>query len=151
MMRLWVKRTAAALAALVLAAAGAAAAQVPDPFARDLAQKLAGAEQLVGAEGYARAAGPFAGGLRQSERRAFTVMLRAGQDYRVIGVCNESCGDLDLRMYDAAGQIVTADTLADDVPILRVTPRATGNYAIEADMAQCAARTCWFAFNVYAR
>lgn len=150
-MRLWVKRAMAAIAALGLAAAGSAVAQVPDPFARELAQKLAGAEQLVSADGYSRAAGPFAGGLRQHEQRAFTVMLRAGRDYRVVGVCNERCADLDLRMFDASGQIVTADTLADDVPILRVRPEVTGNYAIQADMARCAAQTCWFAFNVYAR
>jgi hypothetical protein len=32
-----------------------------------------------------------------------------------------------------------------------VRPVATGNYDIEAIMAQCDQAPCWFAFNVYSR
>jgi hypothetical protein len=75
----WVKKAAAGLAALALLT-GPAAAQVPDPFARELAQRLTRAEMVLTENGYARAAGPFAGGLPERRARRFTVMLRAGQD-----------------------------------------------------------------------
>lgn len=146
----WAKRAAGALAALALLAAPAAA-QVPDPFARELAQRLARAETLLTENGYARAAGPFAGGVGAGEGRRFTVMLRAGQDYRIVGVCESRCRDLNLRLRDARGALVAQDVLDDAIPIIHVQPNATGQYAIEAVMVRCSAAPCWFAFNVYSR
>ena len=146
----WVKKTAAALAALAFLT-GTAAAQVPDPFARELAQRLTAAEVPLAERGYARAAGPFAGGLADNRARRFTVLLRAGQDYRVVGVCDRRCDNLDLRLFSADDQLIAQDVLGDAVPVIHVRPTVTGNYDIEAGMAQCNQAPCWFAFNVYSR
>jgi hypothetical protein len=146
----WVKKAGAALVALTLLAAPASA-QVPDPYARELAQRLSQAESLLTENGYARAAGPFAGGMGEGEGRRFTVMLRAGQDYRIVGVCERRCSDLDLRLVGPNGALIAQDVLDDAVPIIHVQPRVTGQYAIEAIMARCGAEPCWFAFNVYSR
>jgi hypothetical protein len=146
----WVKKAAAGLAALAILA-GSAQAQVPDPYARELAQRLTRAEALLTENGYARAAGPFAGGMPERRARRYTVMLRAGQDYRIVGVCESRCGNLDLRLFAANDQLVAQDVLRDAVPVIHVRPVATGNYDIEAIMAQCNEAPCWFAFNVYSR
>ncbi len=146
----WVKRAAAGLTALAVLG-GTAAAQVPDLYARELAQRLARAEVPLTERGYARAAGPFAGGLQQQRARRFTVMLRAGQDYRIVGVCDRRCIDLDLRLYAADDLLIAQDVLNDAVPVIHVRPLATGNYDIEAVMVRCAEAPCWFAFNVYSR
>jgi hypothetical protein len=146
----WVKRAGAALAALALTALPAAA-QVPDPFARELAQRLTRGEELLTANGYSRAAGPFPGGLGERGARRYTVMLRAGQDYRILGVCEARCRDLDLRVFGPRGELVQQDVLDDAVPVVHVRPTVTGNYDIEALMQRCGAQTCWYAFNVYSR
>jgi hypothetical protein len=146
----WVKKAAAGLAALAVLA-GSAEAQVPDPYARELAQRLTRAEALLTENGYARAAGPFAGGMPERRARRYTVMLRAGQDYRIVGVCESRCGNLDLRLFAANNQLIAQDVLRDAVPVIHVRPVATGNYDIEAIMAQCNEAPCWFAFNVYSR
>ncbi len=146
----WVKKAAAGLAALAVLA-GSAQAQVPDPYARELAQRLTRAEALLTENGYARAAGPFAGGMPERRARRYTVMLRAGQDYRIVGVCESRCGNLDLRLFTANNQLIAQDVLRDAVPVIHVRPVATGNYDIEAIMAQCNQAPCWFAFNVYSR
>lgn len=146
----WVKKAAAGLAALAFLT-GTAAAQVPDPFARELAQRLARAETVLTDSGYARAAGPFSGGLTEHRTRRFTVMLRAGQDYRIVGVCDHRCGNLDLRLFAANNQLVAQDVMSDAVPVIHVRPLTTGNYAIEAVMTHCNQSPCWFAFNVYSR
>jgi hypothetical protein len=78
-------------------------------------------------------------------------MLRAGQDYRIVGVCDHRCSDLDLRVFAASGQLIAQDVLDDAIPVIHVRPIATGNYDIEAVMAQCGDAPCWFAFNVYSR
>lgn len=147
---LGLKQVFAGLAALVVLA-GPAAAQVPDPFARELAQKLARGEELLRDNGYQRAAGPFAGGLNQGGVRRHTIMLRAGQDYRILGVCDERCGDFDLRLLAAGDQLVAQDILDDAVPIVHVRPVFTGNYEVEALMPRCSGAPCWYAFNVYSR
>lgn len=144
----WLKRTVMA-AILVVALASPASAQVPDPYARALAQRLAAAEHLLNDNGYQRAAGPFAGGLSARQGRRFPVTLRAGQDYRIVGVCDSRCGDLDLRLYDSSNALIGQDVLEDDTPILHVRPTMTGQYWIEAIMYRCSGDPCFFAFNVY--
>jgi hypothetical protein len=143
------KRIVAAFALLAILGAPAAA-QVPSPFARELARQLAQGEQVLAQHGYSRAAGPFAGGLEQRAQRRFPVTLRAGQDYRVLGVCDSRCGDLDMRLLDMNDAVIAVDNMTDDVPVLQIRPRATGVHTIEVTMYQCAATPCYFAFNVYA-
>ena len=150
-MKLSLGKHLAALAALVLLLVQPAAAQVPDPFARDLARQLARAETMPGQHGYQRVAGPFAGGLPERLNRRFQLTLRAGQDYELIGVCDGRCRDIDMRIYDANDKVLGADTLSGDVPMLRVHPIFTGLYTVEVTMNQCAADECFFAYNVYAR
>lgn len=149
-MRSWLKRAGAALAAFALTAQPAAA-QVPDPFARELAQKLTRGEEMLTDGGYMRAAGPFAGGLNAGQARRNTITLRAGQDYRILGVCDERCRDLDLRLFGPAGQLVAQDILDDAVPIIHVRPIVTGQYDVQAMMIRCSATPCWYAYNVYSR
>jgi hypothetical protein len=138
--------------AMALALLGtSASAQVPDPYARQLAHHLSRIDAVVAGQTYQRAAGPFPGGLPQGQRQLFTITLRAGQDYRIVGVCDTRCADLDLRARDPNGAVLDEDVLADAVPVLSLRPELTGQHAIEVDMAQCAAPRCWFAFNVYSR
>lgn len=149
-MRRLVKMAVAAGAALLLAA-GAAAAQVPDPFARELAQKLAEAQAPLTEEGYARAAGPFSGGLREREQQRFTLMLRANQDFRIVGFCDSRCRGLDLRLQDSTGVEIARAIPQSGAAVMYVRPRVTGQHVLDVEMQRCAAEPCWFAFNVYTR
>lgn len=144
----WLKNAVMAVF-LAVTLASPASAQVPDPYARELAQQLARVEHLLNDNGYQRAAGPFAGGLAARQGRRFPVTLRAGQDYRIVGVCDRRCGDLDLRLYDSANALIGQDVLEDDTPILHVRPTMTGQYWIEAIVYSCTGDRCFFAFNVY--
>lgn len=146
----WGKLALAALAAMTLAASPAAA-QVPDPYARELAQRLSRAETILVDNGYARAAGPFAADLGSGERRQFSLMMRAGQDYRVVGVCESRCRDLDMRVFDVNGRLVGQDLLEDNIPVVHVRPRTTGRHTVEVTMVRCVQAPCWLAFNVYSR
>lgn len=144
----WLKKVLAA-AVVAVALAGPAAAQVPDPYARELAQKLARAEQSLSENGYQRAAGPFAGALAQRQSRRFPLTLRTGQEYRIVGVCDSRCGGLDFRLYDATNGLVAGALLDDSGPVLRVRPANTGLYTAEVVMDRCTSDPCFFAFNVY--
>jgi hypothetical protein len=143
-----------ALSALVglAALAGAAMAQgVPDPWAGQLAAQLARAERAFTGQGYSRVAGPFSGSLPRGGSRRFNITLRAGGDYRVVGVCDNDCRDLDMRIFDQNANLIAENTDRDDMPIVTSQPRWTGPFAVEVTMYHCAAAPCYFAFNVYGR
>jgi hypothetical protein len=147
----WVKAvTGAALAAALLCAP--AAAQVPDPYARAMAQALSRTDQFVAQQGYQRAAGPFAGGLAQGQGRRVPITLRAGQEYRIVGVCDDRCRDVDLRVFNVNGIVIGEDVARDALPIVDVRPPVTGQHFVEVQMPACGASdVCYYAFNVYAR
>jgi len=151
MLRISARKLVAVAAMLLALAAGPALAQVPDPFARQLAGALAHAEVELTPQGYSRAAGPFAGGLAQGESRRFQITLRALQDYRFLGVCDSRCGSLDLRLYDMNNDMIGEYALNDSEPTFSVRPRATGVHTAEISMSECATDTCFYAVNVYSR
>ncbi|MBY0562557.1 MAG: hypothetical protein K2P58_00120 [Hyphomonadaceae bacterium] len=125
--------------------AGPVAAQVPDPFARQLAEHLARVDSAVAEEGFARVAGPFSAAAPAGSGEAFTVTLRAGREYFVAAVCDDRCGGLALRVRDPGGGTIAGGAGA------RLRPNITGSYTIEADVTRCSADVCWVALNVYAR
>jgi len=146
-----VRKLAAALAGLALLAGAQASAQVPDPYARELASRLAHAEPIVTGNGFMLVAGPFAGALSEGSARQININLRAGQRYRFVGVCDDRCSDVDLRLLDPSGQTVAEDTADDDTPVVRMRATVTGPHRVEVAMYKCAADQCWYAFNVYSR
>jgi hypothetical protein len=144
------KSVAAGLAALALSATGAAA-QVPGPRANELMLGLQEQQSGMGQDGFARAAGPLYGELAAGGNRPFPVMLRAGRQYSIAGVCDGRCTDLNLRVADQRGALVAADTAPDATPQMRVRPEMTGQHVIVVEMASCNAPSCWFAVNIYQR
>lgn len=139
-----------ALTALALLAAPAFA-QVPDPFAHELAAKLAGADATLAAQGYAHVAGPFSGSLQQGARQNVSVTLRADQDFFVAGVCDNRCGELGVRVVGPGGETLAADVGGGQAAGASLRPVATGVYTLEVDMRRCGADSCWFALSIYTR
>ncbi|MGE3141807.1 MAG: hypothetical protein AB7L65_00660 [Hyphomonadaceae bacterium] len=126
-----------------------ALAQVPDPSARQLAQHLASGERPLTDTGFMRAAGPFAGALSAHGVARVPITLRAGQDYRVFGVCDAACGGIGLRLYDAGATTVAETTGAS--PLIAARPQRTGQFLLEIDMGRCAQPPCYYAVNIYSR
>lgn len=57
----------------------------------------------------------------------YSVTFRGGQRARVWAVGD---GDIDIVIYDAAGNTVVSDTLSDRSPVVSWTPRYTRTYTI---------------------
>lgn len=147
----WVKIALAGLAALALATASPAAAQVPPGLANDLLMGLDNHQDNLFDEGFALAAGPLYGDVAEGRGRVLTVMLRADQEYTIAGVCDRRCGDLDLRLVDPRGQTIASDVRGNKEPEMHVRPTVTGQHSIQVGMIRCEAPSCWFAVNVYTR
>jgi hypothetical protein len=148
-MRAWKAPILALFAVFALAAP--AVAQVPDPFARELAQKLARAEAIVSEGAYVRGAGPFAGGMGAGESMRIPLTLRAGEVYRIVGVCDVRCGAPDLRLANAEGAQIAQAAPAAGAAVMDVRVPFTGAYEVEVSMPRCGTGECWYAVNVYSR
>jgi hypothetical protein len=78
------------------------------------------------------------GSLDEGEQESMTAGLRSGVEYMILGVCDNDCSDLDLRLYDELGNEVDIDLEVDDYPIVNATPSRSGEYRIEVAMVTCA-------------
>ncbi|MGQ0531372.1 MAG: hypothetical protein ACT4OF_01605, partial [Caulobacteraceae bacterium] len=112
----WVQKAAAALIALTLMAGTSVSAQ---PMLQDfLTQQLDSQEFRNAEDGFAHAVGPLAGALASSQTGRLPLTLRVGQEIRIVGVCDQNCSDLDLRIVNPRGQTVALDTGGDDRPVI---------------------------------
>ena len=144
----WVQKAAAALIALALVASPTASGQDLRDY---LTQQLDNQEPNNAERGFAHAVGPLAGALSSDRSAQLPLTLRAGQEIRIVGVCDESCNDLDLRVLNPRGEIVAQDIRGNDHPVVDLRAEMFGQHTIEVSMADCRAPRCRYAVNVYTR
>lgn len=143
----WVQKVAAAAIALALVAGPPASAQ---PDLRDyLTQQLDNQEPDNAERGFAHAVGPLSGMLSSGATAQLPLTLRAGQEIRIVGVCDQTCDDLDLRVVDPRGEVLALDTRSDSRPVIDLRAEMFGQHMIEVGMVDCRAPRCRFAVNVY--
>ena len=144
---------ATALGVLLLLAPSAAQGQ-RERVEEKLGQ-IAAASRLQGWEldGQALHSYSVAGTLRPDGSVALALQLWAGRSYRIMGVCDRSCGNLDLGLSDAASPAVVLleDVLGDSVPILEFTARTTGPHLLSVGMTACSAESCYFGIYVLSK
>lgn len=122
---------------------------VPEPYATQLARELARHEEDLDGRGFQRIGSPFTGGLATNEAQRFNMMLRAGLRYYVVGVCDADCRNLDMRLIDQHGNVITFDEMNGRSAVVSSQPRWTGPFSIEIVMRDCREGICYFAFAVY--
>lgn len=79
------------------------------------------------------------------------VSLRRGVTYRLFAVCDNDCSDVDMEVYDAAGDFVGRDVAVNDTPYVEITPAADGVVYARIWLAACEAEPCYVGGRVYRR
>jgi hypothetical protein len=120
------------------------------PQAIILAQ-LQQAQQVFSQQGFQQLGEPVTGGMAQGETGSFPITLNAGYDYRVVGVCDRDCSDLDLTLYDQNQTVISQDTSTDDHPVVAVQPSWTGPFTVTALMYNCSVAPCYYALALYGK
>lgn len=148
-MRNWVKALGAGLAMALLA--GPAAAQEDEAQYEDQARAYleAGMEAHTSA-GYraARNIPDFLKPLVLSTPYIWPVNLRAGENYRIYGACDDDCTDLDMEVYGRDGALVDRDIAVDDTPFVQITPERSGTHYVRLWVFTCAVEPCYAAARV---
>jgi hypothetical protein len=67
--------------------------------------------------------------------------------YVAAAVCDNDCSDVDLVVYDVAGNTLDEDLLVDDAPVVEFF--GPGRYQFEVRMVDCDTPTCGYALRVY--
>lgn len=113
--------------------------------------QLQQAQAVFTQQGFQQLGTPVSGGLSQGQTWNVPIQLYGGYDYRVIGVCDRDCNDLDLVLYDSNGAIIVQDTSTDDHPVLSVQPGANGNFTVQVQMYHCSVAPCYYALTLFGR
>jgi hypothetical protein len=150
--------TAAQVPPQTVAAAPTAPAPAPAPAQSGdqspqaiILGQLQQAQAALAQQGFQMVGQPYSGGLQQGQTWDVPTQLYQGYDYRVLGVCDRDCADLDLVLFDANGQIVTQDTSTTSQPFIGVQPPYNGAFTVRVNMFNCSVAPCYYALALYAR
>ena len=101
--------------------------------------------------GYTMSGDVYDGDLKHSYYEDLTIKLQPGTAYAFMGVCDQDCHDIDLRLFDPDGDEVASDLRTDDWPIVSISPSYSGTYTLRVVMASCTKDPCYYGIGVYTR
>lgn len=135
-----------------LAAVGMAVAPVSASNAAmqdsDIIQKLFDkAAEIYQDKGYSPTGFQQRGEMKQGAETTFTVALKGGTQYSVVGMCDTDCSNLDAYLTDSSGNLVDSDVEDDDFPIVSAT--ASGTYTVRLVMKACSSAPCAFGVKAF--
>lgn len=113
--------------------------------------QLDNAGQQYRDQGYAMSHEIFMGRLDDDANESLNIPLDAGTRYKLTGVCDQDCSDIDLTIYDPDGNEVDKDIENDDHPRLTVVAEKAGRYRVKVSMAACTANPCRYGVGVWAK
>ncbi len=93
---------------------------------------------------------PLMGVLNHGRSGAQFVSLQAGVHYAIVGVCDDNCSDVDLRIFGPTGAKVAEDVQQNPTPVLEFTAPAAGRYRLAIEMVACSADPCAWGVQVLA-
>ena len=102
-----------------------------------------GVDRLRPRPGWGTPASRHAGRLATSGRMTGTFNVPPNANYKVLGLCDENCADLNLVVRDASGNEVDSDFHSDDMPLILIPAGSGGRYTFEVIMATCASTCNW--------
>jgi hypothetical protein len=79
----------------------------------------------------------------------WTLTLNKGVSYGLLAACDQSCGDIDLELYDENGRLVASDLKSDGYPFVGVTPRWSGEFTLKVTMVTCRDQPCLYGFGLF--
>lgn len=87
--------------------------------------------------------------LDDNETEVVTLNLNANRTYRIWGVCDGDCEDMDLELVDLYGNQIAVDEASDAQPVLSPNLRGSGEYQLRVKMYDCSVEPCKVGVQVY--
>jgi hypothetical protein len=141
----------AAVLTLALGCALAAEAAAQNSYQQQIRTQLQTASNSIRGNGYSADREPMMGSLNAAAKEGMMVNLQGGVRYAIVGVCDNDCTDVDLRIWAPDGAKLAEDILTDDTPVLEFTATVTGQYRLSVEMATCSTNPCYWGVQVFKR
>jgi len=101
--------------------------------------------------GYQEAHKVLLSSLRDDAEETQNLQLEGGWEYRVMGLCDNDCSDIDLFVNDPSGTQVGSDTGESDAPIVNFTAPRDGRYQVRVRMAACRNQPCYYGVAAFGK
>ena len=122
-----------------------------DEFEKQVTEQLDRAGRELVSKGFRMTHQVFTGALNADDTENVVFELDPNSTYVVLGVCDNDCKDLDLRLLNAAGKEIDSDVEPDDAPVVAVAPTRRERFTVKAMMAACGANPCRYGLGVFAK
>ena len=122
--------------------------QAQDQFERQVRDQILSAAKSYEAQGFSLSRAIIIGSLDDNREQEHELVGNIGREYVVIGRCDNDCSDLDLWLYDGAGE-VDSDVASDDVPLVSAVIRRSGTMRVKVGMITCSANPCRYGLGVF--
>jgi len=106
---------------------------------------------FLSTRGFTMSGDVYDGDLKNNYYEDLTIKLQPGTSYAFMGVCDQDCHDIDLRLFDPDGDEVASVVPTDDWPIVSISPSYSGTYTLRVVMTSCAKDPCYYGIGVYTR
>jgi hypothetical protein len=137
--------------ALVFSGAASIRPVLADQYLKQIQSQMAIAANAFRPYGFQFDREVFVDRLGNQGTEDLTVNLRRGEEYIILGTCDEDCGDLDLKVYDDNGNLIASDNDTDGTPIVRLSPQWSAGFTVRAEMASCGKNPCQYGIGVLSR
>jgi hypothetical protein len=141
----------AAVLTIALGCALATEAAAQNSFQQQVRSQIQTASNTIRGNGYIADRDPITGSLNNAANESMMVNLQGGTRYAIVGVCDNDCSDVDLRIWAPDGSQLTEDVATDDTPVLEFTATVTGQYRLSVMMATCRTNPCYWGVQVFKR
>jgi hypothetical protein len=135
---------------LALGCALATEATAQASYQQQIRTALRSAAGRVGLRNAREAGEPLMGAQNSGKTESRNLDLQAGVRYAVVGVCDASCTDIDLRIFGPTGTKVAEDVQQNATPTLEFTAPTTGRYRLAIEMVSCGEAPCAWGVQVLA-
>jgi hypothetical protein len=129
---------------MALAPVSAVVAAPPQDIIQTLFDK---ATELFKDKGFVETGWQQRGELKQGAEANYTVTLKGGNSFALVGMCDTDCSNLDMIVSDTSGKVVDQDVEDDDFPIVILT--SGGTYNVRLQMKACSSAPCAFGTKAY--
>ncbi len=119
-----------------------------DPLEQQLAVRQTTSVTAMTAAGWLLFGAEESDYLETGGNDSMSVRLASGR-YHAIGRCDDSCGDLDVIVWDADGRKVGEDVGASSAPEVAFSVRRRDTYRIDTSMGMCSRDTCRYGIQLF--
>jgi hypothetical protein len=140
-----------AISALVLSGAASMRPVLANQYLKQIQSQMAIAANAFSPSGFQFDREVFVDRLGNQGIEDITFDLRRGEEYVIVGTCDEDCGDLDLKVYDDNGNLIASDNDTDGTPIVHFSPQWSAGFTVRAEMASCGKNPCQYGIGVLSR